>query len=60
MSEKGISMSEYVWTYNNGQSCEYVSYNIYQEVTLQVNEYLLRDGRIQNPVRDLRWSTLEK
>ena len=20
----------------------------------------LRDGRIQNPVRDLRWSTLEK
>ena len=60
MSEKGISMSEYVWTYNNRQSCEYVSYNIYQEVTLQVNEYLLRDGRIQNPAKDLKMERLEK
>ena len=24
------------------------------------NEYLLRDRRIQNPVKDLTWSVLEK
>ena len=23
---------------------------------IQVNEYLLRDKRIQNPVKDLKWS----
>ena len=27
---------------------------------IQVNEYLLRDKRIQNPVKDLKWSVLEK
>ena len=27
---------------------------------LQVNDYLLRDRRIQNPVGDLRWSALKK
>ena len=30
------------------------------EVTLQVDEYLLRDRHIQNQVKDLRWSALEK
>ena len=30
------------------------------EVTLQVDEYLLRDRYIQNQVKDLRWSALEK
>ena len=34
--------------------------NMYREVSLQVNEYLLRDGRIQNPVKDLRGIALEK
>ena len=27
---------------------------------IQVNVYLLRDERIQNPVKDLKWSVLEK
>ena len=31
-----------------------VIYNTYSEVTLQVNEYLLRDGRTQNRIKDLR------
>ena len=39
---------------------EYVSYNTWREVTLQVNGRLFRDGRIQNPVKDLRQSALEK
>ena len=34
--------------------------NTYRVVTLQANEYLLRDGHIQNLVRFLRWSALEK
>ena len=33
---------------------EYTSYNTKYEVTLQVNEYLLRDGSMQNPVKVLR------
>ena len=53
-------MPVYVWIYNNRQGSEYISYNTYREVTLEVNEYLLRDRRIQNPVKDLRWSALEK
>ena len=31
-----------------------------REVTLQVNQYLLRDRRIQNLLQDLRWSSSEK
>ena len=36
--------------------------NIYHtiNITLQVNDYLLRNRRIQNPVKDLRWIALEK
>ena len=44
-------MPEYVWIYYNKQDSEYVSYNTYCKVTLQVNEYLLRDKHIQNPSR---------
>ena len=47
-------MSEYVGVYNNRQGSEYVSYNALCDVTLQVNEYLFRDGCIQNPVKDLK------
>ena len=32
-------MPDYVWIYNNTQDSEYLLY----KVTLQVNEYLLRD-----------------
>ena len=53
-------MLEYVWIYVNGQGSEYISYNTQSEVTLQVNEYLLRDRRIQNPDKDLKWNALEK
>ena len=53
-------MPEYVLIHNNRQGSEYVSYSTQREVTLQANEYLLRDGSIQNPVRDLRWSALQK
>ena len=37
-------MPGYVWIYNNRQDFEYVSRNTLCEVTLQVNEYLLRDS----------------
>ena len=47
-------MSEYVGVYNNRQGSEYVSCNALCDVTLQVNEYLFRDGCIQNPVKDLK------
>ena len=47
-----ISGSKYVIGYWIWQSSEYVSYNTLCEVTQQVNEYLLRDGRIQNLVKD--------
>ena len=60
-------MVEYVYMFefriidvNMYQGPEYVSYNTYCEVTLQINEYLLRDKRIHNPFKDLRWSALEK
>ena len=46
-----VNMAEY--------GSEYVSYNTQRKATLQVNEYLLRDGRIHNPVEDLRQSALE-
>ena len=39
---------------------EYVSYNTKREVTPQVNKYLLKYRLIQNPVKDLKWSALEK
>ena len=53
-------MPEYLRIYDNRQGSEYVSYNKQDEVTLQVNEYLLRDRLIQNPVKDLRWSAFKK
>ena len=54
--------------YNKKLSClypidkgsEYVSYNTQQKVTLQVNEYLLRNDQTQDPVTDLRQGALEK
>ena len=55
-----MNMLEYVWIYNNRQDSEYILYSAWREVTLQVNEYLLRDKRIQNLVKDVRWSALEK
>ena len=39
---------------------EHISNKAQGEVTLTVNKYLLRDGRIQNPAKDLRQSALEK
>ena len=47
-------MPEYAWISGNRQDSEYVSYNTQFKVTLQVNEYLLRDECIQNSVKDLR------
>ena len=47
-------MPECIWVYNNKQD------STQHEVPLQVDEYLLKDRRIQDPVKDIRWSTLEK
>ena len=47
-------MPEYAWISGNRQDSEYVSYNTQLKVTLQVNEYLLRDECIQNSLKDLR------
>ena len=47
-------MAEYVLIYNNKKDSEYLLYHTLCEVNLQVNEYLLRDKRIQNPFKDLR------
>ena len=33
---------------------EYISYNTWHKVTLQVSEHLLRDWYIQNHAKDLR------
>ena len=47
----------YVWIYNHRQGFKYISNNIQLEVTVQVNEYLLREylsRRIQNPIKELR------
>ena len=55
-----MNLPEYVLIYDNRQGSEYVSYNTWCEVTTQVNEYLLRDRRIHNLVKDLRRSTLVK
>ena len=41
-------MLEYAWIYDNRQGPEYISYRTQCEVTLQVNEYLLRDGIFQS------------
>ena len=50
-----VNMPEFVLNFDNRQGSEYVSYNTYCKVTLQVNEYLLS---IQNSVKDLRWTTV--
>ena len=47
-------MPEYVWIYGNREGLEYVLYNLYHDVTPQVNEYLLKNRCIQNPAKDLR------
>ena len=47
MSEYYVILLEYVWIYNNRWGSEYVSYNIWQEGTLQFNEYLLRDRHME-------------
>ena len=60
MSEQDVNMPEYARIFDNRQGSEYVSCNTQREVTLQVNHYLLGDGCIQNPVKDLRQSALEK
>ena len=41
-----LNMSEY---FDNRQGSEYVSCNTWREATLQADEHLLRDRRIQNP-----------
>ena len=55
ISKEDENMPEYIWIYNNRQCSEYVSYKTEREVTLQVNECLLRNGHIPNPVKDLRF-----
>ena len=60
MSEQDVNITEYFLIYDKRQGSEYVSYNTWCEVTLQTNEYLLRDGRIQNPVKGLTQSSFEK
>ena len=60
MSEQDVNMPEYVWIIINTQGSEYASYNTWWNVTLQVNEYLLRYRCIPTPVKDLIWSALEK
>ena len=36
----------YTWIYHNKQSYKHVFYNTKGEVTLEVNEYLLKDSHI--------------
>ena len=60
MVEQDVSMPEYVWISGNIQGSEYVSQNTECNVKPQVNECLFRDRHIHNPVKDLRWSALEK
>ena len=59
-SEQDVNMLEYVWNCDNRQGSEYVLYYAQCDVTLPINEYLLRNRPIQNLVKDLRWATLEK
>ena len=55
MPQYGWILSEFPITLRkSSEPSEYVSYNTWREVTLQGSEYLLIDGRIQNPVKDLR------
>ena len=49
-----MNFPKYIRIYDNKRGSEYVLYNTYRKVTLQVNEYLLSDSRIQNSVKDLR------
>ena len=44
-------MPDNVQIYGNKMDSECVSYNTQHEAGLQVNEYLLIDERIQNPVK---------
>ena len=47
-----------MWQSDNKQGSESVSYNAQHNGTLKVNEYLLSDWRIQNPVKDYFHKTL--
>ena len=49
-------MPEYIWIYDNRQGSEYESSNALCKIPLEVNEYLLRDRQIQEPVKDLGWA----
>ena len=55
-----LNMWQYAWICLNLRGSEYVSYNTKREVTLEVNENLLRERHIQKPVKYLGWSALEK
>ena len=59
-----MSVPEYVWIYHNRQdiyhNSEYVSCNTQCEVTLEVNEYLLTNRRIQIPVNNQDGALCEK
>ena len=52
-------MPEYVRIYDNRKGSEYVSYNTQFEITLQVNEYLLKVFTALNEYSKYLMSTLE-
>ena len=60
MSEQNKTMPTYIQICGNSQSSGYDLYNTQHEVTVQVNEYLIREERIQNLANELRLSALEK
>ena len=66
MSQHSLICLNRTWIYLNMSEflildgSEHSTYNARYEVTLQINEYLLRDTRSQNQDNDLRWSALEK
>ena len=59
MSHLDVNMPEYVCISDNRQVSDYVSYNLQNEVTLQVNKSLLKED-LKRPVKDLRRSNLGK
>ena len=61
VSKKDVNMPEYIWIYVNIQSSEYGSFlnmlntvDTALQVTLQVNEDLLRDEPIQNSAEGIK------
>ena len=53
-----LHRTQNMWQSDNKQGSESVSYNAQQNGALKVNEYLLSDWRIQNPVKDYFHKTL--